>query len=383
MKEIILSLVLLFSTGDSFASMWIKRADFGAQGRHRATGISIGNKGYMGLGHFNGAGPNIILKDWWQYDPGTNSWSQKADYIGNNGNGTYAVLAFGMDKYGYIGGGQVASTTAFYRYDPVTNSWSQVAASPTLPVNTKGFVIGDKGYYLDGNAVYEYNSTNNVWTSKNFAPFSINIWNSTFTIDNKGYVKTNTGLWEYKPTIDQWASRAPFPGLSSAGGVGFTHRNKGYVVCGYGVWLSDLTSEVWEYDPATNLWTIMPEFPGSSRRFCSGFTIGDRAYFGIGTNGTNFSDLWEFSVLADLEEIFDETKFAVYPNPAVESINFRSENLNTFNLDVFDALGNHIHSRAAENGHVQMTRQNLPSGNYFYQVQLDGKIVHSDHFIFN
>ena len=175
----------------------------------------------MGLGHYNGAGPNIVMKDWWQFDPSTNSWSQKADYIGNGGNGSYAVLAFGMEKYGYIGGGQVAWDASFYKYDPVTNSWSAVANSPTISVNRTGFVIGDKGYYLSSNNVFEFDATNNVWNIKNNAPFFVSVWNSAFTIDNKGYMKTGGALWEYKPSIDQWASRAAFPGLSSAGAVSF------------------------------------------------------------------------------------------------------------------------------------------------------------------
>ena len=72
------------------SAWWEKRADFGSNARHRGTGLSIGNKGYFGLGHYNGAGPNIVMSDWWEYDPATNSWSQKADYIGNNGNETTA-----------------------------------------------------------------------------------------------------------------------------------------------------------------------------------------------------------------------------------------------------------------------------------------------------
>ena len=127
----------------------------------------------------------------------------------------------------------------------------------------------------------------------------------------------------------------------------------------------------------------MPDFPGTSRRFASGFNIGERAYLGIGTNGTNFSDFWEFSVLADLTEMFDETQFSVYPNPAIDYINFKSENLNTFTIEIYDGLGNHMQKLDAENGHVKMTRENLSRGNYFYNVLYEGKKVHSDNFIFN
>ena len=329
--QLIILTISLFCADTSFgASSWIQRADFGAVGRHRGMGIAIGNKGYIGLGHYNGAGPNIVLKDWWQYDPSTNSWTQKADYTGNNGNGNYAVLSFGMEKFGFVGGGQVSSDAGFYKYDPMTNMWTPVANMPTIAMNTQGFTIGKKGYYLSGNTVYEYDSQSDIWSIKNPAPFSISIWPATFTIDGKGYVKTSTALWEYKPSLDQWIQRAPFPGLTTAGAVGFHQNNKGYIVSGYSGSLSNVTSETWEYNPATDTWLAQTEFYGSSRRFSSGFTIGNQAFIGTGTNGTNFNDFWEFDALLGLEEKFDQNQFTCYPNPAVEFVKFNSKNFKHF-----------------------------------------------------
>ena len=47
----------------------------------------------------------IVMSDWWEYDPATNSWSQKADYIGNNGNGNYGVIKMTIGNFGYLAGG--------------------------------------------------------------------------------------------------------------------------------------------------------------------------------------------------------------------------------------------------------------------------------------
>ncbi|MEO7309092.1 MAG: hypothetical protein ABIX01_01745 [Chitinophagaceae bacterium] len=49
-----------------------------APGRQASVGLTINGKGYIGLGtqSFYGA----FYKDFWEYDPGTNSWSQKADF---------------------------------------------------------------------------------------------------------------------------------------------------------------------------------------------------------------------------------------------------------------------------------------------------------------
>ena len=382
--ELLLAIIvtLLFNESTMATSSWIQRADFGSVGRHRGMGIAIGNKGYMGLGHYNGAGPNIILKDWWQFDPSTNSWTQKADYVGNNGNGNYAVLSFGMEKHGFVGGGQIGSSTEFYKYDPLTNNWSQAANLPTVAMNTEGFVIGTKGYYMDGSSVYEYDAQLDVWTTKNNAPFSISIWPATFTVDGKGYVKTSSSFWEYKPASDQWIARAPFPGLSTGGAVGFHQSNKGYIVSGYAGSLGNVNSETWEFNPATNTWLAQTEFYGSSRRFSSGFTIGNKAYIGTGTNGTNFNDFWEFDALAGLSEMFDPNKFKCFPNPATNFVNFQSENLSDFQVQVFNLKGELLNHSETQSNSLRITRNNLTSGTYIYKVVSEGKTVYSNKLIF-
>jgi N-acetylneuraminic acid mutarotase len=383
MRVLLITILLLISGSvEAQGGQWIKRADFGGVGRHRGTGIDIGNRGYFGLGHYNGAGPNIVLADWWEYDPATNAWTQKADYIGNGPTGSYAVLAFGMQDAGYVGGGQVASNTSFWKYDPSTNMWTQVAPMPTLSQNTEGFVIDGKGYYLSGSTLWEYDSAIDSWSMKSSAPGSIGIWPATFVIDGKGYVKSGYSLWEYKPTTDSWATREPFPGSAGAGSVGFSQNNRGFIICGYSGWLSEVRKEVWQFNPGTNTWDSLPEFPGTARRFAAGFQVGNRAFFGIGTNGTNFADLWEFSMYADLEEMFDLKKFTVFPNPAVDQIAFHSENLESFEIIVFDEMGRKIEEQQAENHIARIPKDWKKSGLYHYQVLYDHQVVHTGKFIF-
>ncbi len=363
-----LLVIFIFLISHLGFSAWIQRADFGAKGRHRGTGIHIGNKGYIGLGHYNGAGPNIIKNDWWEYDPATNAWTQKANYPGGNGGlGAYGCLAFGMDKFGFVGGGQNASGPEFYRFDPSTNTWSPAASLPTNAMNTQGFVIDNIGYYISGSTVYAYNSTTNVWTIKNPAPFTNSVWNSSFVIDNKGYIKSGLSLYEYKPTIDQWAMRASFPGLATAGSVGFSQRNKGYIVTGYASWLSEVNSEVWEYDPAHNTWVQLDEFYGTSRRFAVGFEIGDRCYFGIGTNGTNFNDFWEFDAIASTDELSSlEYKFG--PNPVSDYIEFFVNNDNGLWVEIIDMQGNSLVREFITDRILQLNRTMVLPGNYIMMI---------------
>lgn len=392
MKKTILRLCILalciFGTQEVSASIlgWTQKANFGSTGRHRGTGISIGNKGYMGLGHYNGAGPNIVLKDWWEYDPASNVWTQRADYVGNNGNGNYAVLAFGMDEYGYIGGGQVGSSSEFYRYDPVSNSWAPMANLPAYFANNEGFAANNKGYAMSGNALYEYDAQTNSWTLKNPMPFSVSTWNSTFVVDGKGYVKLNASLWEYKPLLDQWAIRAPFPGLASGGSASFSQYDKGYIVCGYDGSLALVQSELWEFNPATNAWTQLPDFPGTSRRFSSAFSINDRSYFGIGTNGTNFNDFWEFNstqISAGVDDLSSAVQFSVGPNPSVDFVRFSSETITEFTVRIYNMTGQEITTLEASNASCILERNGLPAGTYFCEVIKDNQAIHTQRIIFN
>jgi N-acetylneuraminic acid mutarotase len=385
-SAIILLCALVSQDAAASVSGWTQKANFGAEGRHRGIGMSIGNKGYMGLGHYNGAGPNIVKKDWWEYDPGTNSWTQRADYIGNNGNGNYAPMAFGMDQYGYIGGGQVGSDNNLYRYDPALNQWTLMGPMPMQYVNREGFVINNKGYAASTSTLFEYDPATNSWNQKNTLPFSLWSWNSTFVIDGKGYVKSGAALWEYKPLNDQWVSRAPFPGLASGGGASFSQNNKGYFVCGYDGSLSMVQREFWEFDPALNQWTQFPDFPGSKRRFCSAFSINGRSYFGIGTSGTNYNDLWEFNasqVFAGLDSHENEIQFSYGPNPSVDVVKFSSNELNDYSIRILSMSGEIITTLESKNAQCELHRNGLPSGTYLFEVIHENKSLLTKRFIFN
>ncbi len=379
-KRYTILIIVLLATFEVSAS-WVQRADFGSHGRHRGSSFSIGKRGYMGLGHYNGAGPNIVLKDWWEYDPGTNSWTQKADYIGNNNNGNYGVLSFSTPNYGYIGGGQQGGDNRLYRYDPTSNSWTAMSNTPTTPKNTEGFVIDGKGYYLSGSSLYEYDFASDTWTTKNSAPFSVGIWNSAFSINEKGYVKTGYSLWEYKPLLDDWILRTNFPGIATSASVALVSNNKVYLVSGYGNSLSNVTKQVWEYDPYTNVWSQMGDFPGSSRRFGSGFVISDRAFIGIGTNGTNFNDFYELDPWADVNELFDQNNLKVYPNPSTDYIIFNLDKTVDFDIEIKDLLGKKIFSETTTNGLIQFFKGKNPSGIYLYHLKMNGAIVNTGKII--
>src|SRR5207302_641276 len=114
---------------------WSVQQRLGA-GTYSAVGFSIENKGYVGLG---GSGS----KDFWEYDPSTNTWTRKTDF---GGIGRSDAVGFSIENKGYIGtgGGYMKD---FWEYGPSTNTWTQKADFGGLGrSHAVGFGIGNKGY---------------------------------------------------------------------------------------------------------------------------------------------------------------------------------------------------------------------------------------------
>jgi N-acetylneuraminic acid mutarotase len=315
-----------------FSNPWVKKANFGGVGRHRAVGISIANKGYMGLGHVNGTGIDISYKDWWQYDPASDTWTQKANFPVNN----HGATSFATSTRGYVGGGSSLSNE-FYEYNPITNSWSPIAPCLINPGDTQGFSVNEKGYVYLTNQLAEYNPITNSWVMKTPAPVNFGNWSCSFATNSSGFIKSGGNFYEYKPENDTWIQRASFPGLMSNGSSAFCRDGKGYFTCGYVGSLSNVTNEVWEFNPGSNSWTFICEFPGTSRRFPVAFSINGKGYFGTGTNGVNLNDFWQFDF--DPLNIPKNNLFVIntYPNPVVNQLTINIESASfqsglTFNI---------------------------------------------------
>jgi len=382
MKKLLLLSLSLLLVQLNYASAWNQKTKFPAVGRHRGTGISIGDKGYIGLGHMNGTGTNVIYDDWWEFDPATNSWTQKASYPTPN----YGALAFSVGNKGYVGGGTQLGNE-FYEFDPITNIWSSIAdCLNEYPSDETAFTINDKGYILSGSDFLEYTPATDTWMYKATCPLSG--WGLTsFSINNSGFIKEGVDLYEYKQSADQWTSRASFPGLTNNGAPAFSIGNKGYVVTGYSGFLNPVNSEMWEYDPALNSWMQLSDFEGTSRRFAVAFTIGAKGYFGTGTNGTNMNDFWEFNPSLEgvgIEEN-EQVEVLTYPNPATTSVTIELQDiwsLETLNLAVYSNQGVLVRSEEIHTNKIVLDRNQLSSGSYYYTINSSEKRIANGRFIF-
>jgi len=383
MRILFVSLValLLLNFPAHASHQWVKKADFGSFGRHRGAGMAIGNKVYAGTGHLNGTGFDTWYPDWWEYDAGTNAWTQKADYPGNNGNGDQDIVALSFGNVGYAGLGQL-DNSSFYKFDPVINVWTQVSSPPAASFNnTFPFRIGDYGYFpaLFSNSFYRYDPANDLWTLMNPLPFTTNYGIPTMAMNGKGYIKNAVNFYEYDVTTDSWTSKAPFPGLYPNRPAMVDQNGYGFVIGGsYGsTWIWG--DEVWRYDPTNDSWFQMEDFAGTTRRWAVLVNLHDHVYYGLGTNGTNFNDWWEFSSTADLDDV-TAMEVKVYPNPATEFVEFTSKSTE-FEVELYTLTGKKVAVATTQTGQLRFETAHFESGMYLYSVQSEGERETSGEFI--
>jgi N-acetylneuraminic acid mutarotase len=378
----LLTITSLVFAGFLFAQDgWIQRTSLPVSGRHRATGCSIGNKGYVGLGHVNGLTATINYADWWEYDPASDSWTQKANYPTVN----YGAVCFTASGKAFVGGGAFLSGE-FYAYSPLTNTWTAIPNCPNMPGDQQAMSVNNKGYVVVANLLYEFDPATNIWTQKANAPVSFAGWCIAFSNGASGYVKSGSGLYEYKPLNNQWVVRASFPGVNTNGGAVFMQNGRAYVVSGFVGSLNNVTSEVWEYNPGNNTWQRMADFPGSARRFSVAFTVNDRGYFGTGTHGINLNDFWELQEPVGVDEVIAQTSVKVFPQPANEFVSFdltAEFNGKEMTVELRNLQGAIVKEVMTDNGRCTIERGELSSGMYIYTVRENDKQIANGKILFN
>jgi len=312
----------LFVKGDS----WTRKADFGGGGRQGAVGISIGGKGYIGMG----SDFNTDYNDFLEYDPTLNSWTQKANISPRE-----IAVGFTINNFVYVGSGVHGGlNNNFWKYDPIANTWTQIA-NCILPVSgASGFAINGKGYIGTGSDTsscsknfWEYDPLINTWNQKTNFGGNGKYSATGFNIGSKGYIGTGVDqygvngvskdFWEYDPITDIWTQKADFAGIGRNAASSFSIGSKGYIGLGLnGVLLNDF----WEYDQLSNTWTEKADFPGTKRYQAVGFSINGKGYFGTGwaTDGLK-NDFWEYTPdsTTGINELSSSGfQFQVWPNPA-------------------------------------------------------------------
>ncbi|KAA6441200.1 galactose oxidase [Dyadobacter flavalbus] len=134
----------------------------------------------------------------------------------------------------------------------------------------------------------------------------------SFVINNKGYIGTGLvnetnprvkDFWSYDAGTKIWTQVAAFAGTGRTDAVAFVVGGKAYVGTGYdNVTTIDngYKKDFYQYDPATNKWKAVADFLGGTRQYATSFVVNDRAYVGLGYNGSNYyQDFYEYNPTTD------------------------------------------------------------------------------------
>lgn len=371
------------------AGPWYQKADFPGDARHRSTAFSIGNWGYIGLGHINSA-VDEEYEDFWRYDPSSNSWSQIANYPEGK---CYHAASFVVGTKAYVGTGRLTNgsySNHFYEYNPQTNSWTSIANFPGVARRgAVGFSIGLNGYVGTGQSssgytknFFQYNTQTDQWMQIQDLPGLARTSSVGFTIGNFGYVGTGdltagagNDFYQYNPTLNQWIQKANVGPTPRQEAAGFSVGGKGYIGTGDDFSSGNNYGDFWEYDPTMDTWIQISDFDGTARRYLVALTIGNRAYVGTGTNGINFKDFWMFDkILALAEAELQNVMIRLYPNPMTDHLTIDLEHvsdelqLSDFKFDMFDLLGRNVGSYEVTEKKFKVETTNLQKSMYTYSI---------------
>lgn len=388
MKEVftnIFSLIVFgyfFITPNNSDAAWVQKAPFGGSAKHRCMGFSIGNKGYIGGGHIN-SGITITSKDFWEYDPATNAWSQIADFGGGY---RYHGTAFGVGNYGYVGLGENSTNEYkddFWKYIPLINTWVQVANFPG--VSRRGacsFVINDTAYVGLGQTdlgyatdFYKYIATSNSWIP--IANFIGQARSSAvaFSLNSKGYVGTghilgndSKDFYCYDPTTNSWTQKADVGPTTRQDATGFSINGIGYIGTGNDVLGNFNFDDFWAYDFDADTWSQISDFEGQGRRYFVSFVINNVAYCGTGTNGTNFRDFWAFIPFLDVSSNNESLDVTSYPNPSTDYISIKWNQEKLVRINFYNLNGQLILTKKTTNAGVQINKEELGIGTFIYKI---------------
>lgn len=276
--------------------------DGNGQNRGSSTSFVINNKVYIGLGQGNSA---LYYKDWWTYDPITETWTQLSDFMGTARHG---AVGFTLNQIGYLGTGQDVNGLCndFFKYNPSNNTWAQLTDfNGSARKYAIGVTMGAEAYIGFGD-------------------------DGTYKND----------LWKYDVFTDEWIQKASFPGVGRSGATAWSIFPSLYVACGETA-LGTSLNDVWEYNFWSNSWIQRASIPGPIRKHPVSFVIHNIAYVGAGySNGTFLDDFYGYiQPPLGLEETTSNS-VTLYPNPCVKEIHIQSEiELNLTRYTIIDEQG--------------------------------------------
>jgi N-acetylneuraminic acid mutarotase len=292
----------------TLVSSWRRVKDFPGNARYKTTCFSLNGNIYVGGGSGNGA----VFKDFWKYNPRTDTWTRMSDFPGIARN---YPRSFSNSSYGYLGAGFSADNSSkvqlydFYKYNPITDTWSVIQ---DYPDNISNFYVG---YTInaDGRVFISLSNqttrmrelVNDVWVERQtIAEMTDCPAVGVFSIGKKyyiivGYKINNTysnKVWEYDSEIGQWNQKSNFPGQARYAPAFFSINNYGYYGCGIST-SNQQFNDMWRYDPTNDKWIRIEDFPGGIRSHLISASPDNSGFIGLGiinSSITYLKDFWRY-----------------------------------------------------------------------------------------
>lgn len=250
---------------DANSGLWRRVKTFPGVARSGAVGFAVNGKGYVGTGIDNNLNR---LSDFYAYTPGTSitdsgSWVRVTDFPGT---ARQDATAFAIGNNGYVGTGYDGNYLKdFWQYTPSSDTWTQIAFPGNKRREATAFVIGAKAYFMTGinnglavNDMWMFDptvTTNGGWTQRrDIANTSTDSYDDTYTTitrsnassfvihDNdgkdRGYIASGENgsspndCWEYDTATDVWTKKTAFEGAPRSGAVGISVNQRGFILTG-------------------------------------------------------------------------------------------------------------------------------------------------------
>lgn len=351
--------LLSFGSISQTENYWTPKNDFLGGKRERAVAFAIGNYGYVGTGLDTA---EVTLTDFWKYDPTTDSWTQVANLPSTPRRNAFAFVIDGM---GYVGTGMNVAEASeplaqplndFWQYNPVTNSWTQKANYPAnggfgiyfataFSIDSKGYVCGGKmGSNFYSNQLWEYKPSIDQWAQLPNFPGGVRYQMSSFTIGYKAYIGLGADqdlyrkdIWEFDATTNQWNAKADLPASERGSATTFTIGQRGFIATGVNGGILD---DLWEYNPFDDTWESKATYGGSARKSAIAFVVNDKAYMGLGKGYTGKkSSMHEYTPSSVLGTTEVQVEMSLYPNPTADFLNLSFENAVIDALEIYNLAG--------------------------------------------
>ncbi len=351
-KILFLALIITSIGNKAYSQgVWRSMTDL-SSGRDFAATFVIGQNAYMCCGN---SGNVTAVKDCWQYDPATDSWTQMADY---GGNARWGVANFVVGDRAWLGTGRDGAANTyqdFYMYDAPSNTWTQKASFPgAARRGAVGFSVDDKGYVGCGwngstyyNDIYQYDTSADSWTQKSSVGGGGFNYPVAFSYKGKGYLGTgdnannyNSDFYEYDAANDTWTAKTSL-NAGRYGAAAFVIGDYGYIACGYDG--SKTLNDVNRYDFANDRWDTVPANL-HTLEMAGGFSVGGMGYIlgGDATSNnstalkylTQFDTMNLYTVVARGTTVCPNTSFDLWVSPTDTF-----DNGNTFTVQLSDSSG--------------------------------------------